>query len=246
VVLIATVCFIPVIRDGNGNYRASQVDAITSTEVIEPVATANDKVVTHPTAVEQYEQNEEKARLASEHKSWAKLMKNQPHSLRLKHYPELRDWTMLTDIPRLHTLDVSGSSFTDRDIKYLKKSPLTNIDLTGVQVSGKLDSLKECPSLIALNLSGNKLTAEDLADLNNRIRDLTLDNCEIADGGISRLVSLTKLRNLSLHNTPVTDNSIVALSRLNLKSLNVEGSSITAEGISLLKKNLPNCTILGE
>jgi Leucine-rich repeat (LRR) protein len=128
----------------------------------------------------------------------------------------------------------------------LKKSPLTNIDLTGVQVSGKLDSLKECPSLIALNLSGNKLTAEDLADLNNRIRDLTLDNCEIADGGISRLVSLTKLRNLSLHNTPVTDNSIVALSRLNLKSLNVEGSSITAEGISLLKKNLPNCTILGE
>jgi predicted Ser/Thr protein kinase len=239
VVLIATVYFIPTLRNGSiGDSEGAQVVASTNTEAI----TQSDAM----DRVDRDKKDEEKARLASERKSWQELIKSQPHSLRLKRYPELKDWTMLKNLPRLHTLDVSGSFFTDGDISYLRKLPLSNIDLTGVQVSGNLNLLKDCPSLIALNLSGNKLSAKDLAELNIRIRDLTLDNCEITDQGISNLVRLTNLRNLSLHDTPVTDKSILALSSLNLHSLNIEGSSITPAGIGLLKKNLQNCTILGE
>jgi serine/threonine protein kinase len=249
VVLIASVYFIiPVLRDGSSsNSQQARVDASTDTDfATKPAPSINTSEVTQPVAVDPDKQDEEKTRAARERKSWEELIKTQPHSLRLKRFPELRDWTILRELPRLHTLDVSGSSFADGDIDHLRKLPVRNLDLTGVTITGNVDLLKDCPSLIALNLSGNKLSAKDLADLNIGIRDLTLDNCEITDLGISKLSHLLKLRNLSLRNTPITDASLPALSKLKLNSLNVDGTSISGQGINLLKMNLPNCTIFGE
>ena len=223
------------------------VDSSNGTEVVsKPASSTNTAVVTQPIAVDSYKQEEEQARAVRERKSWEQLIKTQPHSLRLKRFPELRDWTILRELPQLHTLDVSGSSFADGDIGHLKKLPVRNLDLTGVTITGNVDLLKDCPSLIALNLSGNKLSAKDLADLNIGIRDLILDNCEITDLGISKLSHLPKLRNLSLRHTPITDASVSALSNLTLDSLNIDGTSISSQGINLLKKNLPKCTIFGE
>jgi serine/threonine protein kinase len=249
VVLIASVYFIiPVLRDGfSSNSQQARVDASTDTDVAtKPAPSINTSGVTQPVAVDSDKQDEENTRAARERKSWEELIKTQPHSLRLKRFPELRDWTILRELPQLHTLDVSGSSFADGDIGYLKKLPGRNLDLTGVTITGNVDLLKDCPSLIALNLSGNKLSAKDLADLNIGIRDPTLDNCEITDLGISKLSHLPKLRNLSLRNTPITDASLPALSKLKLNSLSVDGTSISGQGINLLKMNLPNCTIFGE
>ena len=234
--LIASMYFIPsTLKDMPTQSERAQFDESVNTEVATQLNLMNQK-----------NKEEEEIRSAKENERWKQLVKIQPRNLKLSLDPELTNWTMLSKLSKLHALDLSGTSFGDNDIVYLKALPLRSLDFTGLTLGSGLKSLSKCPALLALNLSRTKIHNADLAGLNNGIRDLSLEDCEVSDDGIKNLLRLTKLRNLNLHNTQVTDKAIQVLAKMKLNSLNVQGTLISSKGISVLESRQPSCVIFGE
>lgn len=106
--------------------------------------------------------------------------------------------------------------------------------------------LKNVPSLVELNLAGQKVTDKDLenlAPLSNLMR-LHLEGTEITDAGLAHLKGLTNLRYLNLYNTQVSDAGLEHLKGLkNLKNLYLWQTKVTDEGAKNLFAALPQSTI---
>ena len=106
--------------------------------------------------------------------------------------------------------------------------------------------LKNVPSLVELNLAGQKVTDKDLeniAPLSNLMR-LHLEGTEITDAGLAHLKGLANLRYLNLYNTQVSDAGLDNLKGLkNLKNLYLWQTKVTDEGAKNLFAALPQTTI---
>ena len=106
--------------------------------------------------------------------------------------------------------------------------------------------LKSVPSLVELNLAGQKVTDKDLeniAPLSNLMR-LHLEGTEITDAGLAHLKGLANLRYLNVYNTQITDAGLEHLKGLkNLKNLYLWQTKVTEEGAKNLFAALPQTTI---
>jgi len=114
------------------------------------------------------------------------------------------------------------------------------------KVGEALAELKNIPSLIDLNLAGQRLKDDDLkniADLTN-LQRLHLENNPISDGAMAYLKKLVNLEYLNLYNTQVGDSGLENLKGMtNLANLYLWETKVTDEGAANLKKSLVDVTI---
>ena len=84
---------------------------------------------------------------------------------------------------------------------------------------------------------GSSLTDESLSDIPVDTICLSLENAEITDGGIKKLVGLTRLKCIDLDGTKITDESLNTISEIkSIEELWLEQTSITSRGLKYLSK----------
>ncbi len=107
--------------------------------------------------------------------------------------------------------------------------------------------LKDMKTLTDLNLSGAKITDDQLAHLSADINltRLHLENTPVTDAGLAHLKGLKNLVYLNLFNTAVTDKGLAHLNGMaNLQRLYVFETKITPAGIASIKKTLPQVEVI--
>ena len=90
----------------------------------------------------------------------------------------------------------------------------------------------------ALSLYGKPLTAEQLRQIGvlTTLRDLSLRNCRIGDGGVAHLARLKELEQLDLTETDVTDAGMKHLAKITtLCDVNLARTAVTPKGLSQLR-----------
>jgi tRNA A-37 threonylcarbamoyl transferase component Bud32 len=136
-------------------------------------------------------------------------------------------------LPKLETVDLSGTAVTSRGIAFLKSSAelkgalftgskidssalgvlatsphLTQLQLGGCPVSD-LSALTGHPALMRLNLYGCPITDDSLRAIRScpRLRFLVLSDTKLSDAGVAELAGHPELYSLYLWKTPCTDKS---------------------------------------
>jgi len=102
--------------------------------------------------------------------------------------------------------------------------------------------------LISLNAPDATITPAGAAAFQAmpRLTRLDLAGAQISDGVIEQ-INLPSLEVLNLFNTPVTDTSVPALTKLTgLKRLYLSGTNITVEGLTRLQTALPDCQVISQ
>ncbi|MBW3538672.1 MAG: protein kinase [Planctomycetes bacterium] len=176
----------------------------------------------------------------------------------------------LGKLPELTRLSLHATATTDEQLKlvaeldgletlHVSECPVTN---TGLRQIGRLRGLK------SLTLNNLRITDSGLAALSElfALEQLTISRCVRIDGsgvayvsklkslnvtgsgvtdrGLSALANFTMLEQLDLSRTPITDAVLEHLEDLDrLRNLNLEQTRVTDEGVAMLQKALPDCTI---
>jgi hypothetical protein len=104
---------------------------------------------------------------------------------------------------------------------------------------------------VAVRFHPNSVTDGELRSLMkyiHRFEDLTylyFTECPITDQGLKELLPLAdKLDTLDIRRTGITDQGIATIKQLpRLTLLRIEGSAISPQGITELKRSLPNCKL---
>jgi hypothetical protein len=131
----------------------------------------------------------------------------------------------LAAIPTLRRLEIHMTSLTDDGVEHLASLPLEALWLGG-QITGR--GLKAVATMTTLR---------------------RLDVCcpRVTDEGVRALSGLTGLEVLWLAQCPITDQSIVPLSRLkSLRELALGNTGGTPSGKQRLRELLPHCTLVAE
>lgn len=128
-------------------------------------------------------------------------------------------------------------SLTSLDLSYV----LENIDEVHLEFLAYY--LLELESLSILDFQ-NLTTLESVAKFTN-LRRLDLQGCStITPEGFAHIGSMTKLHTLLLDGCPITDSSLVHLSKLScLRVLTIVDTQVTFEGVRELQKKLPKLDV---
>lgn len=152
----------------------------------------------------------------------------------------------------LSSLNLADTKTTDAQLAALQSAlGLRTLDLSGTLISDEgLRHLASLPSLQRLTLDRTKVSNKGMTIIGKmRLRQLSLAQTSITDDGVASLVDQYgvggNLRELDLSDTSITDGSIPSLRSIRrLERINLQGTSITEQGIEELKSNLPKCEVL--
>lgn len=158
----------------------------------------------------------------------------------------IEDYSVLTHLPALTSLGLSGCALTDENLAQINAChQLTQLDISNNQISS-LDPINELVYLEYLNASSNHLSAISAVDFpalisldlsHNWLSDLTgvenykaLTSLNISDNRVSDLTPVSKLKNLSelwmSNNTPTNVKKLSALK--NLVMLDISGCGLAS------------------
>lgn len=158
------------------------------------------------------------------------------------------DWSMLKDLRSVKWVRFAGTGISAENLKPLAQTfSLRSLELSG-RVSGKhLTHLSDFPDLERLILAGagvDGVSLSNLQDLQN-LKNLDLTEAKLVDdAGMVYVGKLSKLDELSIHGTSVTDDGLRHLESLpNLELIRTNHSKVTSVGLARLKRALPQCTI---
>ena len=133
------------------------------------------------------------------------------------------------------------------DVRRDGQGQVIQVDLRGSPVTDKeLVHLKRLTKLQDLNLSSTKVTAAGLVHLAGmNLKSLTLPKEATTDLGLKYyLAAVERPSTLSLGKWKITDAGLVHLKGLTkLQELDLHNTKITNAGIADLQKALPNCQI---
>src|SRR5262249_27774194 len=111
------------------------------------------------------------------------------------------------------------------------------------KVGPGVEHLAELPHLTSLWLaadSASEINDDVLKIVSEKLPNLTtlkLEATKLTDGGLSCLNRLHKLRKFSIaFSTKITDKGMIYIAPLNLKSLNVNGTELTNQGLKTLSE----------
>jgi len=172
----------------------------------------------------------------------------------------------LAKLPSLRNLTLAGENFGDAQMEYLqdihslKKLTLRWVPVTdaGMKYLGNLTNLEE---LRFKRFGVQHITEKGLAHISNLTKLTHLEGINVSDKGLNHLNKMTKLKKLSLHMSPVsnetevlkslkkfqfleylylkpaTDKGIAHVAQLTeLRSLDIGGNKLTDAGLSQLAK----------
>ena len=150
---------------------------------------------------------------------------------------KLEDWTTVSNLTELESLDISGCGVTDSKLETIV-SQLTKLTSLGIS-DNSLDNLKSISGLTKLeSLGANNCKLKSLSGIENLIE---LQNLSVSK---NRLTNLDEIENLTKIGVLYADkNKITRLPSLKkLKSFNLEYSTFFNNKISekVFKKNLPS------
>ena len=136
----------------------------------------------------------------------------------------------LADIPRV----------TDLGVKHL--SPLLprlkSLELTGTSITdASMPAIGQIPDLNNLDLARTRVTDVGLASLtgSNSLQDVWLGDTAITDRGLAHIRGLMRMRALHLKNTAITDEGLAHLARMtDLKVLDLTATPINGEASLIL------------
>ncbi|WP_372368910.1 protein kinase [Candidatus Uabimicrobium sp. HlEnr_7] len=150
---------------------------------------------------------------------------------------------------RLIFLSFRNTRVRDEDLRYIQNiSQIIALDLqetsvgnTAIKYAATLKRLQH------LDLEGTNITGQCLKYLTNfQLRTIDLDETEIGDDGISHFKNIkSKLKQISLEGTNISDRSIPVLSSLtSLAKLKIGRTKITRSGFLKLKRLMPRCQVV--
>lgn len=148
-------------------------------------------------------------------------------------------------------VDLAFRNFSDTDANMLSLLPdVTELDVTGTGLTdAALKPISEMSALQSLKLKGTSITDSGLQQIGKlkQLRILDVGQTQVTDEALRELTELKHLRYLVLNHTALTDRCIEFLKLLpGLRGVNLIGSSVTAEGILTLRKELPDCLVVFE
>ncbi len=176
---------------------------------------------------------------------------------------------LLAKMKSLYKLSLKNTKVSDAGIKHISKLNMKELDLTGTRISGEavsiaaafpeltdlelgaynpkggrnLAALAAAKALESLDLGDNPIEQDDLADVAQiaGLKKLSLANCNIEDGAIASLKSLSKLTDLDMSFTSMTAKMIEDIGQLPaLDRLALRNSGLNDTTIALLAQALPN------
>jgi serine/threonine protein kinase len=162
---------------------------------------------------------------------------------------ELEDGMLvpLSKLPELTDINAPRPSprFTGKGLRNCKG--LTDLTLTGFAEVPPvlLDELAALPKLHFLNLSGSSCKPTDAAAIARLpLTHLLLGAASVDDAVAAELANCGTLQWLGLVGNPLTDKGLAELHRLKrLKSLTLEKTNVTPEGVAALRAALPDCVV---
>lgn len=161
------------------------------------------------------------------------------------------DYDRLGSQRMLTSLNLAATTTNDTQLASLKSIlSLRTLNLSGTSITDAgLRHLTALPSIQKLALDGTKITNAGLKHIGElRLQQLSLSRTETSKEGIKHLSNQYgtggHLRELDLSHTSVTDEAIAYLQKIpKLKSLNLQGTKFTQQGIENLKTLLPECEV---
>lgn len=156
----------------------------------------------------------------------------------------------LAHSPRLNYVILTSSLVTDQGLEHLKNcTRLRTLSITSPLVTdAALAPLAQCQSLKSLCLTSNRITDAGMASLDNfhNLNSLTIVSSTITDAGIAQLQIPPALPFLGFTNSQITDAGLEYFTGAKqLQYLLLMQSKITPAGIATLKQALPNLEIIG-
>jgi Leucine-rich repeat (LRR) protein len=165
-------------------------------------------------------------------------------------------FTWLSQFPRLKWLSFSGSSTGKECLEPLSKLPLLeHLDLGRARLTDDdVQLLWFFPKLKTLILGGCDVGDSAWSGMASckKLSYLHLPNTRITDSGVDTIVTQAErgglqLRTLVLRCCQITDRSIARLSSVaDLRSLDLWGTAVTANGIAFIRGARPRCTVFAE
>lgn len=134
-------------------------------------------------------------------------------------------------------------------IRFLIRPDLkTELSLPGVNLTIEdFEAIGKCVQLNWLDLSGSRLPSDCFQKLGNcsQLNQLFLNGCQLEQGALNSIPELRSLNEIDLSDSSINNPDLAPLFKATqLKSLNLTRTHVTEEGINLLKKELPNLTII--
>ncbi|MGB2501560.1 MAG: hypothetical protein ACPIA2_17815, partial [Mariniblastus sp.] len=134
-------------------------------------------------------------------------------------------------------------------IRFLIRPDLkTELSLPGVNLTIEdFEAIGKCVQLNWLDLSGSRLPSDCFQKLGNcsQLNQLFLNGCQLEQGALNSIPELRSLNEIDLSDSSINNPDLAPLFKATqLKSLNLTRTRVTEEGINLLKKELPNLTII--
>ena len=168
----------------------------------------------------------------------------------------------LAPLTKLETLSLGGNKISGVGLHILKSLPhLKHLNLSGAQkrnsgtwgttlTEADLGTLATLTNLESLNLGGTRVTNTGLARLKTltHLRELDLSKTQITSTALATLTNMPALTELKLWKAAeIKDDAIPHLAALRkLTLLDIADTSITPEAAASLRKQLPNCKVLGK
>jgi Leucine-rich repeat (LRR) protein len=150
----------------------------------------------------------------------------------------------------LQVLQLNGCPVFDVALLSIARlSQLKQLDISRTHVTDEgmrhHEGLKKLKALRSLRLDETNVTGSGFRDWSNtRLRELSLRDCPIDDNGMEAIGRLESLYSLDLSNTPVNDSQLHHLTGLlNLIVLYYDHATVSAPGLSALRRALPKLSI---
>ncbi|MGH9875811.1 MAG: hypothetical protein ACRD9S_25440, partial [Pyrinomonadaceae bacterium] len=157
---------------------------------------------------------------------------------------------LLQQLPKVHTMELRGTSVTDATVAILSKYPRMHCyDLAQSQVTEKgLENLKNYTNVHSLAIDGKQASETGLRFVKNGLplfQEIYLYGPDINDAFMSRAkTTLNGLAELNLFGTGVTDEGLKHLQEVKtLTALRIAAAKVSPEAIDRLRQALPNVAI---
>jgi tRNA A-37 threonylcarbamoyl transferase component Bud32 len=149
---------------------------------------------------------------------------------------------VLQSMPDLKKLTIRNTKIDAKAIPYIAHlKNLEDLDISRTEVTGPCFAPLGKLPLETLNRSALRLKVSDLASLKGfqKLRHLSLSDCDLDNSEIQYLSPLPALSNLEIHATKFGDDCVQYLSKLShLKTLDMSTTKFTNKGLETLSKTL--------
>jgi serine/threonine protein kinase len=164
-----------------------------------------------------------------------------PHLARLKHLKQV------SIASGSEVLDVLQSNFTGVGLGALTACPdLTSFEWKFQPISpAALEELSQLPKLESLRFNSSVFKERHAMAIGKlKLLDLQIHSSRVDDNMLRHLAGMEQLQTLDITHNPITDQGLAELRKVTtLKSLLLQGTKVTAEGVADFQAALPRCDV---